>query len=62
MLNGRYDTQMPFENTVLPFFNLIGTSDNDKRLCVYETDHYVPKSEMIKETLNWLDHYLGPVK
>jgi hypothetical protein len=31
-------------------------------LVLYETDHFVPKSEIIKETLNWLDKYFGPVK
>jgi hypothetical protein len=28
---------------------------------LYETDHYVPINEIIKETLAWLDKYLGPV-
>jgi eukaryotic-like serine/threonine-protein kinase len=62
MLNGKYDMTFPLEKSVIPFYNLLGTPTKDKRLCVYETDHYVPKNEMIKETLNWLDHYLGPVK
>jgi dipeptidyl aminopeptidase/acylaminoacyl peptidase len=62
MLNGKYDAIFPLEEAVKPFFNLLGTPEKDKRLIVYETDHYVPKSEMIKETLNWLDKYLGPVK
>jgi hypothetical protein len=50
------------EKAVKPFFELLGTPEKDKKLCVYETDHYVPKSDMIKETLNFLDRYLGPVK
>jgi dipeptidyl aminopeptidase/acylaminoacyl peptidase len=62
MLNGKYDMTFPYETTVKPFFNLLGTPEKDKNLVVYETDHSVPKSEMIKETLNWLDRYLGPVK
>jgi dipeptidyl aminopeptidase/acylaminoacyl peptidase len=62
MLNGKYDMTFNLEKQVKPFFNLLGTPDKDKRLCIYETDHYVPKDEMIRETLNWLDHYLGPVK
>ena len=33
-----------------------------KRHVLYDTGHHVPRSEMIKETLNWLDRYLGPVK
>jgi dienelactone hydrolase len=60
MLNGRYDMRIPFDKAVKPFFNLLGTPEKDKRLCAYETDHYVPKSEMIKETLNFLDKYWGP--
>jgi cephalosporin-C deacetylase-like acetyl esterase len=62
MLNGKYDMIFPYEKAVKPFFDLLGTNEKDKRLYVYETDHFVPKSEMIKETLNWLDKYLGPVK
>jgi len=62
MLNGKYDMTFNLEKQVKPFFNLLGTPEKDKRLCIYDTDHYVPKSEMIKETLNWLDRYLGPVK
>ena len=61
MLNGRYDNNFPLETSVKPFFNLLGTSKENKSLIVYETDHYVPKSEMIKEILNWLDKYFGPV-
>jgi dienelactone hydrolase len=62
MLNGRYDPRFPEKTNLLPFFNLLGTPEKDKRLVIYETDHYVPRSEMIKETLNFLDRYLGPVK
>lgn len=60
MLNGKYDNVFPLEKAVKPFFNLLGTPEKDKRLCIYETDHFVPKSEMIKETLNFLDKYWGP--
>jgi formylglycine-generating enzyme required for sulfatase activity/dienelactone hydrolase len=62
MLNGLYDFTFPYEKSVQPFYNLLGTQVKDKRLCVYETDHFVPKNEMIKEVLNWCDRYLGPVK
>jgi formylglycine-generating enzyme required for sulfatase activity/dienelactone hydrolase len=62
MLNGRFDYTFPYEKSALPFYKLLGTPEKDKRQFVYETDHYVPKNEMIKETLTWLDHYLGPVK
>jgi dienelactone hydrolase len=62
MLNGKYDIIYPFDKDVKPFYDLLGTPEKDKHLFVYETDHYVPKNEMIKETLNFLDHYFGPVK
>jgi hypothetical protein len=29
---------------------------------VYEGGHDVPRTELIKETLRWLDTYLGPVR
>ena len=61
MLNGRYDVSFPFETTVKPFYDLLGTPEEDKHLRIYETDHYIPKSEMIKETLGFLDQYFGPV-
>ncbi len=59
MLNGKYDMVFPIETIVKPAFQLIGT--DQKELKIYETDHYMPKEELIKETLNWLDKYMGPV-
>jgi dipeptidyl aminopeptidase/acylaminoacyl peptidase len=61
MLNGRYDYRFPPKTNLLPFFNFLGTPEKDKRLVVYETDHYVAKADMIKEVLGWLDKYFGPV-
>ena len=62
MLNGRYDTINPVEITIKPMFDLLGTPASDKKLILYETDHIPPITEYIKETLAWLDKYLGPVK
>jgi eukaryotic-like serine/threonine-protein kinase len=61
MLNGRYDITFPYEASVKPMFDLLGTPAAHKRLVVYDTDHFVPRNELIKETLAWLDRYLGPV-
>ncbi len=61
MLNGKYDFIFPYESTVKPMFDNLGTPEQHKKLVLYETDHFVPKSEIIKETLNWLDKYFGPV-
>jgi hypothetical protein len=43
-------------------FDLPGTPPEHKRLILYETDHIPPRIEFIKESLAWLDKYLGPVK
>jgi hypothetical protein len=42
--------------------DLLGTPEKDKKLIVYETDHLIPINELIRESLNWLDCYFGPVK
>ena len=62
MLNGRYDMTFPYELTVKPMFDLLGTPPEQKELKLYDTDHFIPTNEFIKETLRWLDKYLGPVK
>ncbi len=62
MLNGKYDTFSPYETSINPMFDLLGTPDANKELKLYETDHIPPRNEFIKETLAWLDRYLGPVK
>jgi hypothetical protein len=43
-------------------FRLFGTPQKDKRHLLFETGHSILRNELIKETLNWLDRYLGPVK
>jgi dienelactone hydrolase len=62
MLNGKYDMLLPLEANVGPAFKLLGTPEKDKKLIVYDSDHYVPRKELIKESLDWLDKYFGPVK
>ena len=62
MLNGRYDNFCPVETCQLPMFRLLGVPKEHKRLIQFETGHAIPRNELIKETLNWLDRYLGPVK
>ncbi len=60
MLNGIYDDGI--DEWIKPAFELLGTPPEDKRLILYETDHIPPRAEYIKETLAWLDNYMGPVK
>ena len=62
MLNGKYDATFPYETSQKPLYELLGTSPDNKRIFIYESGHFVPRDELIKETLNWLDKYFGPVK
>ena len=52
----------PFETTVKPMYDLLGTPDEHKVLKTYPTDHFIPISEQVREVLAWLDKYFGPVK
>jgi len=61
MLNGKYDTFFELETNIKPFFNFLGTPEKDKRMVLYETAHYVAKTDVIEEVLGWLDKYFGPV-
>jgi formylglycine-generating enzyme required for sulfatase activity/dienelactone hydrolase len=62
MLNGRYDFVEPVETSQQPMFDLLGTPAADKRHVIFETGHaVVTQGPMIKEVLDWLDKYLGPV-
>jgi serine/threonine protein kinase/dienelactone hydrolase len=61
MLNGRYDTLGPPQTAQEPMFDLLGTPSPDKQWKLYDTDHIPPRKEYVKETLAWLDRYLGRV-
>ena len=62
MLDGRHDYVCPLETSIEPMFSLLGTPEEDKRLVLFESGHIPPRLPVIKETLSWLDRYLGPVK
>jgi predicted esterase len=62
MLNGRYDSSFPYQTAQLPMFKLLGTPEGHKRQILYDTGHNIPRNQLIKECLEWLDKYLGPVK
>lgn len=65
MLNGRYDSFFPVESSQKPFFKHLGTPDKDKKIIVTDANHFVMSFEAnlaIRETLDWLDRYLGPVR
>jgi len=62
MLNGREDYVYPLETSQYPLFRLLGAPEKDKRHVVFDSGHTPPRQALIKETLDWLDKYLGPVQ
>ena len=61
MVNGRYDPGINLETALRPLFDNLGTPEKDKRLYLTDSDHIPPINDVIRETLAWLDTYLGPV-
>ena len=62
MLNGRYDPYYTEEWSVRPMYRLLGTPEKDKKLVLFDTGHDIPnRNKVMKEILDWLDRYLGPV-
>ena len=62
MLNGKHDMFFPVETSQKPMFDLLGTPKENKKMIIYDSGHLVPRTDFVKETLQWYDQYLGPVK
>ena len=64
MLNGRFDYLFQYEMLQLPMYHYFGAPKEHKRQVVFDVGHGVvkPKNKFVKETLDWLDRYLGQVK
>jgi len=65
MVNARYDSFFPVETSQEPFFDLLGTPEGDKKLVITESNHFVlsyAHDLTVRETLDWYDRYLGPVR
>jgi predicted esterase len=58
LLNGEFDTSIPpgGDRRVL---ELLGTQPADQHHVVAPGGHFVPRDTLIRETLAWLDEYLG---
>ena len=62
MVNGRYDQFFPLETSQNVMFRSLGTKEKDKHRVIFESGHIAPYDQMVKEILDWLDRYQGPVK
>ena len=62
LINGRHDFNFPPETSQLPFFELLGTPEDQKRHVVMESGHIPPHfSDVIRACLAWADRWLGTV-
>ncbi len=59
MLNGRFDNYSPTVSSQEPLFRLLGTPAEHKRYRLYDAAHDIPRTEMIKEVVSWMDKYWG---
>jgi dienelactone hydrolase len=60
MLSGKYDFTFPMEQSQKPFFEALGSKEKVHR--VFDTGHIWLPSEFARESLAWLDKYLGPAR
>ena len=64
MLGGAHDVVFPLETSQKLMFSLLGTPEEHKRHVVFDTGHAVlrlHRGRALKEMLDWLDRYLGPI-
>jgi dienelactone hydrolase len=61
ILNGENDFFFPSETSQKPMFELLGTPKAQKKRLVFPGGHSVPRMDLIREALAWLDTYQGPV-
>jgi predicted esterase len=62
ILDGRDDFVFPRETSQQPFYRFLGTPPEHKRMAWFDGGHSVPRHNLIRETLDWLDRYLEPVR
>jgi pimeloyl-ACP methyl ester carboxylesterase len=65
LIGGNYDSLFPVETLQKPLLSLLGTDPQHKRHVILEGGHgfsNLPRAQVIRETLAWLDQYLGQTK
>jgi dienelactone hydrolase len=62
MINGKHDFNFPFESSQQPFFDLLGTPPEHKRLIALDWGH-LPQgyTDVSRAMLGWTDQWLGEV-
>jgi formylglycine-generating enzyme required for sulfatase activity/cephalosporin-C deacetylase-like acetyl esterase len=61
MISGQHDVVRPVETFQTPMFESIGTPEAQKRHAILDGGHLPPQDQLVRESLEWLDRYLGEV-
>jgi dienelactone hydrolase len=62
MINGKHDYWYTLEESIMPMYRFLGTPKEHKHLVLFDSGHDIPnRNKVMKEILDWLDRYLGPV-
>ena len=64
MVNGSADFTYPAETSQKPLFTQLATTPEHKRHVILPGGHVIinqQRSQVVREVLNWLDRYAGPV-
>jgi eukaryotic-like serine/threonine-protein kinase len=61
MINGRYDYVNLIESANA-LFELLGTPARSKRQVLVESGHIVPRNDILRESLGWLDEQFGATR
>jgi eukaryotic-like serine/threonine-protein kinase len=59
MLSGRFDSFFPTASSQEPLFKLLGTPAEHKHRVLYDASHNIPRTEMMKEVVAWMEKYWG---
>ncbi len=62
LINGRNDSMHHYDTGQVPFFEAIDVPESDKEFVVLDAGHIPPWNEVIRQSLDWLDRWLGPVR
>jgi dienelactone hydrolase len=65
MINARWDSFYPLETSGRPFFDNLGTPEDQRKLVIIDANHGVmsyARDRVVGETLGWLDTYLGSAR
>ncbi len=62
LINGREDFNFPYLESQVPFYELLGTPEEKKRMIAFDWGHLpTGYTDLMREVVDWADHWLGPV-